>query len=312
MKIISRDYVISEKTKRRSAIKELEYHAHGDCIHIGKISRGCKTCFVRNNLSSFAIYTGCECNLACGYCYYEKSRSDKIWNTDEKIRNNLADFYASTIHRRRNLQEVSYNSWGETLMYPSIIEEASSLLKKYEIDNDKKVYTHLYTNGTLADEKMLSFLKSCNIIELRFHMSASSFSTKVKGNMELAKSMGFIISVEEPSILENKDKLFEALPFLNSIGLNHLNLVECQVTSDNKQYLERKYPESKIYRDNLWHLYDEGMVYDIMEEVIKNKYSFSVIDCNSRVEVCRESNQITRIPELTDYNMMEGACNEVF
>jgi pyruvate formate-lyase activating enzyme-like uncharacterized protein len=128
--------------------------------------------------------------------------------------------------------------------------------------------------------------------------------------MRAAIKAGFIVSVEEPSLLENKDKLIETLPALNDIGIKHLNLVECQITSFNREYLDKKYPEGKIHRDNLWHLYDEGMVYDIIEKVIKNKYEFSVIDCNSRVECCRSTNQITLIPELLDWSMMDEACNE--
>jgi uncharacterized protein len=312
MKIISRDIILKEKIARREKIKELEYHANGDCIHIGKISKGCKTCFLRNNLSKFAVYTGCECNFQCGYCYYDKNRNDKSWQSSDKIRNNLADFYALTIHPEADIKEVTYNSWGETLMYPSIIEEASNLLKRYELDNDKKVYTHLYTNGILAKEKMLDFLKKCNVVELRFHLSASNFSEEVLDNMSLASKMGFVVTVEEPSLLENKDKLIQLLPALDAIQVKHLNLVECQVTSFNLEYLSRMYPEGRIYRDLLWHLYDESMVYDIMEEVLKKNYKFSVIDCNSRVECCRETNQITRVPELLDLNMMDGACNDQY
>ncbi len=307
MEIVSRDYILGEKQKRRNIIKELEYHAHGDCIHIGRISNGCKTCFLRQPNSSFAVYTGCECNVSCGYCYYDKKRDDNNWNTAQKVQNNLTLLYETILDPSTNFQEITYNSWGETLKYPAIIKEASNLVKRWEKDNDKKVYNHLYTNGTLADNDMLDFLKSCGIIELRFHHSASNFSEKVFRNMQLAIEKDFVVSVEEPSLPENKEKIIQHLPLYNSIGIKHLNLVECQVTSDNKEYLEKKYPQGRIYRDNLWHLYDEGMVYDIMEERVKNGYKFSIIDCNSRVECCRDSNQITRVPELLDYNMMTGA-----
>ena len=309
MKIVSRDEIIAEKITRRNTIKELECHANGDCIHLGKISPGCETCFIRNSFSSYAVYTGCECNASCGYCYYEKNRNDQNWNTSDKIRNCLADLYAFIMHPDTDLKKVTYNSWGETLMYPAILKESSNLIKRWEKDNNKKVYNHLYTNGLLADEEMLSFLKNCGIIELRFHPSASMFSNKVLRHMKLAVEMGFVVTVEEPSLPENKEKIIQHHPVFNEIGVKHLDLVECQVTSNNREYLEKKYPNGRIYRDFLWHLYDEGMVYDIMEEVIKNKYTFSVIDCNSRVECCRDTHQITRVPELVDWNMMEGACS---
>ena len=204
MLIISRDKIVGEKNIRREQIKELEYHAHGDCVHVGKISRGCKTCFVRNMYSSFAVYTGCECNVSCGYCYYEKNRNDQMWDTADKVKNNLADLYAMTVDGKTDFSEITYNSFGETLRYPAIIKEASDLIKRWEKDHDKRVYNHLYTNGILADKEMLEFLKDCGVIELRFHPSASFFSDKVMKNMKTASEMGFVVSVEEPSLPENK------------------------------------------------------------------------------------------------------------
>lgn len=307
MKIISRDEVIAEKVARRKELN-LEYHASGDCIHLGKISRGCKTCFTRNPYNFYAIYTGCECNVACGYCYYDKNRNDRAWNSEQSINNNLSKFYELTLDPKCDLKTITYNSQGETLMYPDVIKKASDILKAWQEKNNRKVYSHLYTNGTLADKKMLEFLKECEVSELRFHISASNFNKKVFFSMKDAVDMGFIVTVEEPSLPENKEPLMAYLEVLDKIGINHLDMVECQVTRDNKSYLESKYPNGRIYRDYLWHFYDEGMVYDIMEEVINKKYSFSVIDCNSRVECCRATNQVTLIPEIHDINMMNGAC----
>lgn len=92
--------------------------------------------------------------------------------------------------------------------------------------------------------------------------------------MKDAVDMGFIVTVEEPSLPENKEPLMAYLEVLDKIGINHLDMVECQVTRDNKSYLESKYPNGRIYRDYLWHFYDEGMVYDIMEEVINKNILF--------------------------------------
>jgi len=308
MEVVSRDWVMAQKEKRRAEL-DLEYHAHGDCIHVGKISNGCKECFVRTPETSFSIYTGCECNVQCGYCYYDVNRTDKSWNSMSRISNNLADLYAIVVGNNNNLRRVSYNSFGETLMYPSVIKEASDLLLRYEEDRGVRIYSHLYTNGMFADEKMLKFLKDCRVTELRFHLSASHFSKSVVNNMIKAKEMGFIITVEEPSLPENKDMIMKHLPVFEEIGLDHLDIVECQVTADNKEYLESTYPEGKIYRDLLWHFYDEGMVYDIIKEVQTKGYKYSVIDCNSRVEVCRDSKQMA-VPSLYDMSMMEGAFRE--
>ncbi|MFT4297820.1 MAG: hypothetical protein ACMXX5_01375, partial [Candidatus Woesearchaeota archaeon] len=168
--------------------------------------------------------------------------------------------------------------------------------------------SHLYTNGILATPDVLEKLKEWGIVELRFHISASNFSKKVINNMKAAKKIGFVVSVEEPALPENKKKLLKHLPLFEKIGISHLNLIECQVTPNNYSYLEKKYPNGIIYRDLLWHLYDEGMVYDIIEEVIKKKYSFSVIDCNSRVECTRDAHHTMLNPQLINWSNMDGAC----
>ena len=126
--------------------------------------------------------------------------------------------------------------------------------------------------------------------ELRFHISASNFSKKVINYMYEAAKMGFIVSVEEPSWPHHKDNIVDLLPTFEDIGVKHLNLVEIQVTEWNIDNIEKAYLGDDtvgIYKDYYWHLYDGGMVYDIMEEVIDKKYSYSVLDCNGGVERCR-------------------------
>ena len=292
MKLVSRDEIIAEKVARRKKISQLRSSINGDMTHIGRVSRGCATCFFRDPNSNFAIYTGCECNVACKYCYYEQDRTDKSWNIDKKIANNLSEYYNMALDPHVDIKEITYNSWGEPLMYMHVLKEASQITKKLQRTRGHKIYSHLYTNGILATEEVLEQLKDMEVTELRFHISASNFSKKVLNNMRNAKKMGFIVTVEEPSLPENKEKLFQHLPVLQDIGLKHLDLVECQVTPHNYEHLDKTYPEGRYYRDYLWHFYDEGMVYDIIEEVLKQGYEYSVIDCNSRNECCRETKQI--------------------
>ena len=152
--------------------------------------------------TQFAIYTGSECNVKCPYCYYDPNRNDKSENSLDNIKRNLADLYSMILSPELDLKQVSYNSFGETLKYMSVIEEASNLIKRAEGVLNRKIYSHLYTNGTLATKEVLTQLKEFGITELRFHMSASNFSKLVKENMIMAKSMGFVVTVEEPALPE--------------------------------------------------------------------------------------------------------------
>jgi len=296
MRMVSRDEILREKLARRSKIGELRHSVKGDVNHIGKISTGCRSCFFRNSLTTFALYVGAECNVKCGECYYDHTRTDESYNMIQRTANNFADFYQRTLDPSFELREITYNSFGEPLMYMPAIMEAGKLVLRYQETRGRKVFSHMYTNGILATEEVLKQLKSIEVTELRFHLSASHWSEKVKKHMVIAKDLGFRVTIEEASLQEKKEDIFNHLPWFEEIGLDHLDLVECQVTDFNYKYLDKMYPEGRYYRDHLWHLYDEGLVYDVIEDVIKNNYSFSVIDCDSRVEMARTGEHLDKTP----------------
>lgn len=303
LRITSRDDILFEKINKRRQLS-LKYSYNGDMIHVGHVSKGCHHCFntSRNKAVGYPIYTGALCNVACGYCYYNKDRTDESWGSAKLVSesiNGLKEF----IHNDKPLHFVSYNSWGETLMYMRIVELGGKIVSQIEQARNQEIYSHLYTNGLLANKKTLDILKSINLKEIRFHVSASNFSEKVFKNMDLSKQMGFVVTVEEPSLPENKEKLIASLPRFEEIGVDHLDLVECEATPGNIKYLEETYPNGRIYNDRIWHIYDEGMAYDVMEEVIKNNYSFSALDCNSRVEDRREIEFWDTHPYESDYKL---------
>jgi pyruvate formate-lyase activating enzyme-like uncharacterized protein len=87
--------------------------------------------------------------------------------------------------------------------------------------------------------------------------------------------------VEEPSLPSHREPLFEMLPRLEAIGVRHLDVCEVELTEDNVQRLHALFPNGRMYRDGFYYLCDEGLVCDLIEEVIRRGYTFSVIDCNS-------------------------------
>lgn len=296
--------IIRKKINRQKSIKELEYHAHGDCVHIGEISPGCRECF--SNESHIGFQIGFECQFKCSMCYYDRDKNDVRDKKIEKTAEMLTDHFHHSLFKN-DLMGVSFQSSGETLLYLDDIYNFAVINKKIERDNNIKIYQFLYTNGILATRDVLKKLKDMNIHELRFHVSASNFSKKVVDNMYEAAKMGFTVSVEEPSWPIHKEKLFDFLPVMEDIGVRHFNLIEIEVTKWNKDVINKLCPTGKLYKDALYHLYDEGLVYDIIEEVIKKKYSFSVLDCNSWVEHYRHVKDDFG-KDLFDLNSVRGMC----
>lgn len=304
MKTISRDYVFSEKYKNRARLKKLETHADGGCIHMGKISPACRVCFTGEK--GGGIQLGQECNANCTVCYYRRGRK----NSDElgRAEDILASHFRDSFDDNWLPYGFAFQSAGETLMYIDKFLPFGQIFRAYEKRHGIKIYNYVYSNGLMINEPyMLDKLEELQVQEIRFHLSASKWNKKVLKNMELTRERGITLSVEEPSYPPERENILKHLPVLNDLGVKHMNLVEVQITQYNKPDIEKEYPEGRIFKDHFYHLYDEGLVYEVMEEVEKNNYNFSVLDCNSTVETYRQvKNQAIGF----DFSTIDDMCAE--
>lgn len=310
MKVLNYQDVMKYKFKRQEAIKEIEYNVNGQCIHIGKISPGCRCCFTGEEGGGIQI--GQECMANCPMCYYDRKRTDE-WEPQSNIDNRLADCFYKI--RQPNYKPVcmSYQSTGETALYMDNLIQFAVFYRQNAEEKNINTYHHYYSNGILLDRDMLNILKDICVHEIRFHVTASNYTKEGKKNldkvlkhMKIAKELGITVSVEEPSWFPHKKQLINLLPIFNEIGVTHLNMVEVQLTTHNKDDIKKHYPGCSIWKDYYWHVFDEGLVYDIMEEKVKNNYSFSVLDCNSGVERFRHGKFQQNVH--FDYNSIEGMC----
>lgn len=289
--------MIEEKQKHRRSIPELEIDIHGYLIHIGKVSYGCKFCFDNKGLG---LDIGNKCMCSCPMCYFNPNRND---NGHQEHVSYLLNEFTKVYHQNVIFHNIAYRSSGETLIYIDDLERFAKLFKKFEEKHNIEIYYHIYTNGILADKEMLKKLKDIGIDEIRFHISASGFSKKVIKNMYEASKMNFVVTVEEPSWPKNKDDLIRFLPIFEDIGLKHLNMDEVIITPWNIDNVRKEYNQTiGIYKDYYCHLYDGGMVYDIMKEVIKKGYSYSVLDCNSGIEKYKNSMMYNVFDDSDTYN----------
>ncbi len=282
IKIVSFLEILEKRKKRREEIDGIEEDFFGYCRHVGKISYGCITCF-KDLKYSFAEGLGNKCNLNCGYCLSNRKLGEK---TNEQIDDNIAQHHRNSLNDDYNKEgepKVFGFTLGEPLLYMDRMEKYMLHLKEIERRTKTKPYYKVYTNGLLATNDILKKLKEIGINEIRFHPSASNFSEEVYKNMKSAVDLGFIVAVEEPSWPKNKEKLFKMLPIINEIGIKHMQMCSVEVYDYNIGEIYNEYPQGLFFHDTLLHLYDEGLVYDIMEEVIRKKYNFSVLDCSNEV-----------------------------
>jgi pyruvate formate-lyase activating enzyme-like uncharacterized protein len=136
----------------------------------------------------------------------------------------------------------------------------------------------------LADEETLKRLQDMGFDEIRFHLGASNFAKKVYKNLEKAVRYFKVVSVETPAWPPHRKKLFAMLPIINDLGVKHLNLGEVEITAHNYNKIAEMMPNAEIYHCFEMHLYDGGLTYDLMEEALIRKYSFSILDCSCFVK----------------------------
>ena len=284
MKIIPIQEAYTRKFERQKKIGALEYHAAGHCVHRGKISPGCCSCFYPDPYR-MNIIVGAKCNADCPYCTYKmKEEPDKAGRLKR-----MAAYLRNSRLPEFNPSSISFTGGGEPLLYMDIIRECMNFFTDIDKQTGKKPWYYIYTNGVIANSDLFFELKELGFNEIRFHLGASFFSKEVYRNMVKAVDYFEAVTVETPAWPPHRDKLFEMLPVINEIGVKHLNLGEIEITKDNVSKISQMLPDVEIYQCYEMHLYDEGLVYDIIEEVLRKRYSYSVIDCNCFVKSIQRS-----------------------
>ena len=132
-------------------------------------------------------------------------------------------------------------------------------------------------------------LADLGLDEIRFHLGATNFSKKVIRHMQEAVEIFKAVTVETPAWPPHRKGLLEVLPVLHDSGVRHLNLGEIEVTRQNISRINEAIPDAEIYQCYEIHLYDSGLVYDLMEQVIQQGYAFSVLDCSCFVKSMQRS-----------------------
>jgi pyruvate formate-lyase activating enzyme-like uncharacterized protein len=187
------------------------------------------------------------------------------------------------------ISAVSFTGGGEPLLYLKTIVKNMKFFHSLEQWMKKKPWYYLYTNGLLINDVLLARLKDLGFDEIRVHLGASNFSSAVYKNVEKAAAYFKAVSIETPAWPLHRGKLFEMLPVIDSIGIKHLNIGEIEINRFNIKRILKVMPDAKVHQCFGLHLYDGGLVYDLIEEIVKRKYSYSVIDCSCFVKTIQRA-----------------------
>ncbi len=215
--------------KREELIKKLEgnwlfketkpYHK--------QISKGCMIC----GLGSWScLFITGKCNASCFYCPASQL-TDETPST-QGLNFETPESYAEYINFFK-FKGVSF-SGGEPLLF---FDRTLQYLKQVRKKCDPAIYTWMYTNGILADEQKFRKLASAGLNEVRFDIGATGFKMD---KIKFANGIIPNITIEIPSVPEEKEKLKQLLPEMIKAGVTNLNLHQLRLTKYNVPKLSKR------------------------------------------------------------------------
>ncbi|MCW3805528.1 radical SAM protein [Plebeiibacterium marinum] len=195
--------------------------------YINHISKGCQIC---GSGKWSCLFITNKCNASCFYCPVPQ-KNDEVPSTQGLDFKNPLD-YAHYVNNF-GFDGVSF-SGGEPLLY---FDRTLEYLKILRQECKPDLYIWMYTNGILSDKSKFMALANENLNEIRFDIGATGFSLdKIKA----AKGIIPVITIEIPSIPEEKDRLIAMMPQMVEAGVTNLNLHHLRLTQHNVSKLIKR------------------------------------------------------------------------
>jgi len=303
IRIIPIQEAYKNKIERQEKLDGLKFKCYGSCAYIGKdVSPGCYGCFYPDAYHHGFILgrdLGLPnvCNKDCIYCFephivrQDAVVSERLNIGDERL-NKIKEYLSEEkrmITTDCKMQYYEFTGVCEPLLYLPVLEELMGFFRDV-VDPfmGTKGWAKLYTNGTLLNLENILRLKKAGFDEVRVHLGATNFSKAVYDNLRPTVEHIPTVTVETPSWPPHREKLFEMLPVIEDIGVKHLDMCQIEITSKAQlSRIEKALGEVVLYQAFYPVMDDGGLVEDIMKEVLRQGYSYSVIDCNGFVKQSR-------------------------
>jgi len=263
--------------KIRETIPDIQIEQAGESLYLGELSRGCQAC---KQGQWDCIFLTMRCNLECPFCWRpHEPMPHLIGSALAESREELSSRYECV-----QISGVSFSGGEPFLEYDKLREWVAWFASRY---SDK--YYWIYTNGLLATEKMLADLAELGVHEIRFNMAASGYThPQAMQNLALAVKHLPYITVEIPSIPEDKFRVLDAVDQWCDIGVGYLNLHELVYEPHTNSAVMSGARERGSLQDG--HRFDynpesRSVTMAVMEKVHRQKIKINVNDCSLQSKV---------------------------
>lgn len=192
----------------------------GTKLWYNKLSRGCKLC----GLGTWScLFITNKCNAGCFYCPASQ-QNDEIPAT-QNLTFETAEAYADYINFFK-FQGVSFSGGEPLLFFDRTLHYLKTVRKMCAPD----IYTWMYTNGILAEQKKFRKLAAAGLNEIRVDIGATGYQLdKVK----IARNIIPNVTIEIPAVPEEKERIKQLLPEMITAGVTNLNLHQLRLTKHN-------------------------------------------------------------------------------
>ncbi|MBN1893027.1 radical SAM protein [bacterium] len=222
---------VTEAERRRQELLDrlsgaLSYSFNGTKPHLGPLSLGCQLCGTAAGIFHFINR---QCNRSCFFCPQDRLQNldlrpwtDNLWFEDDR------DFvhYLNTF----KIKGIGFTG-GEPLLS---LQKMISRMKAVRLNCSSEIHLRIYTNGDLLDQDALQQLQAVGLNEIRVNICARGYNlTPVK------RARGYVpvVTVEIPVIPEDIGAVKKAMVEMETLGIDHLNLIQLEVSRDNYRSL---------------------------------------------------------------------------
>ncbi len=235
------------------------------------LPKGCKLC-LKGQKTVLFLNGICQKPDHCSwYCPISTERRDKNLTFANEIEITSKEGLLEEVNK---IDAKGMSITGGEPLSELNLEKTLDYIKYIKIQKGYKFHVHLYTNGINFNNSIASKLALAGLDEIRFHPPKENWS-----NIELALNKGLVVGAEVP-VIPNKEKLKELHKFiiyLNSIGVDFINLNEFEYCFPNSESLKnRGYQLKKGSIASVVNSYEVAI--DLMKD-LSNKVSIKMHFC---------------------------------
>lgn len=198
------------------------------------IPKGCKYCLKGSKVVLF-LNGICQKPDHCSwYCPISEERRGKNLTFANEIEINTKEELLQEIN---TIKAQGMSITGGEPLSESNFERTIDYINFIKSKEGKKFHIHLYTNSINFNENKAEELSSVGLDEIRFHPTKENWHV-----IEKALNKQMIVGVEVPVIpgKENVENLEELIIYLNSMGVDFINLNEFEYCFPNSQSLKER------------------------------------------------------------------------